>query len=76
MKKSGMKRLLSMVLAVCLMVGILPATALAAEEDVAMIKRTGVGYASIRAAVEAAQDGDTVVVVKDHAVIAARLTTH
>ena len=66
MKKSGMKRLLSMALAACLVLGLLPAMAFAAEESVAMIKRTGVGYASIRAAVEAAQDGDTVVVVKDH----------
>jgi len=60
------RRCMAFVLTLALVLTILPMTAMAAGTDVAKIG--SVGYPSIQAAVSAADDGDTIVIVKDHAV--------
>lgn len=61
-------RILSMMLAVIAVVCLFSVTAFAEGEYVAQIKETGAKFTSIQAAVNAAQSGQTVVVIKDHAI--------
>lgn len=65
MKQKKQNRILAALLAVAMMFQMLPMMAFAAEdtplaEGQAKIERTGTTYTSLRAAAEAAQDGDTI----------------
>lgn len=65
MKHKGKNRVLAALLAAAMMFQMLPMMAFAAEdtplaEGQAKIERTGTTYTSLRAAAEAAQDGDTI----------------
>jgi len=59
------KKIISFVLVALMVLCIVPGMAMA-DGNVAKIDRTGKEYTSIKAAVDEAQDGDTVVVIKDH----------
>ena len=69
MNKNGRNRIFGLLFALCLLAATMPA-ALAESNggDVAKIEGTGVSYPSIRAAVDAATDGDTVVVTRNHVI--------
>lgn len=56
-------RLLSLAVSLCMLFGLLPVTAFAEGTNVAKIDE--VGYTSVNAAIEAAENGDTITLVTD-----------
>ena len=60
-----MKKLIALTLALLLAVLLLPTTALAEGNNVARNETTGVEYASLKDALGAANDGDTITLLKD-----------
>ena len=56
------KRFISILLALCMVLAVLPVSALAAEGDEAAVN--GTSYGTVQAAIDAAQNGETVTLLK------------